>query len=418
MKIIKIALLTICALSTHAPEALGGTLFDLIEKNKIEEVQKYLEKLDNDEVNQVNENGGTSLCWACHKGNLEMVKLLLKNGAKESVNKANTWGKAPLYWACLNNNLEMVELLLKNGAKDSVNKVDDNRVTPLYCACYNNNLKMVELLLNNGAKDSVNRANNNEETPLYWACYKDNLEIVKLLLNNGAKESVNKVDKDRETPLYRACWRNNLKMVELLLKNGADATAGALGKKAIETICSSKWTTAGRKKLLMSLLSVPEAGAETETEEPQKSRIFKELVVSSLAENMQQNSTVAPIISSNDGLRKYTGIANPEQVINQIETAVRLLLFTPFATVAKKPAHLWPIVVGSNSAMGIEKLVFRLSLRQLKAEFSLTHEHLMFLRNLQKVVPAYTKTDGKIVIPAKTMRKLCDLWFKFEYNNQ
>ena len=240
----------------------------------------------------------------------------------------------------------------------------------------------------------------------------------------SAALQVNKAGVYGDTPLYLACYNNNPGIVKLLLENGADVTVGDSGKKAIERICSSEWTTENRKKLLMSLLSVPEKGAENETEEQKKSRIFKELVVSSLAENMQQSSTIAPTISSNDGLRKYTGIANPEQVINQIETVVKFYLFTPFATVAKKSAHLWPVVIGSNSTMGIEKLVFRLSLRQLKAEFGITHEHLMFLRNLQKsasrvvVICGKRKRDGKIVIPAKTMRKLCDLWFKFEYNNQ
>ena len=348
MKIIKIALFTICALSAYAPEALGGVLLDLVKTNKIEEVQEYIEEQGNGEVNQANKYEETPLYWACYRNNLEIVKLLLKNGAKESVNKAGEY----------------------------------------------------------------------EETPLYWACYRNNLEIVKLLLKNGAKESVNKAGVYGDTPLYLACYNNNPGIVKLLLENGADVTVGDSGKKAIERICSSEWTTENRKKLLMSLLSVPEKGAENETEEQKNSRLFKELVVSSLAENMQQSSTVAPRVSSNDGLRKYTGIANPEQVINQIETVVKFYLFTPFATVAKKSAHLWPVVIGSNSTMGIEKLVFRLSLRQLKAEFGITHEHLMFLRNLQKSAQAYVKTGGKIVIPAKTMRKLCDLWFKFEYNNQ
>ena len=514
MKIIKIALFTICALSAYAPEALGGVLLDLVKTNKIEKVREYLQEYlekqvdlsesfffyaafsnfflkpysideDNnkeemsrsfrfacrnnnpeivklllkngakDSVNKAStKHGKTPLYWACWNNNLEIVKLLLDNGAKESVNKANAYGKTPFYWACWENNPEVIKLLLENGAKDSVNKVDNYGESPLYWVCYKDNLEMVKLLLDNGAKDSVNKAGNDGRTPLYWACHNNNLEIVKLLLDNGAKESVNRVDdegytplycaclknnpeivklllengakesvnkagNDGRTPLYWACWRNNLEMVKLLLENGADATTGVSGKKAIERICSSKWTTENRKKLLMSLLSIPEKGDENETEEQKNSRIFKELVVSSLAENMQQSSTIAPTIPSNDGLRKYTGIANPEQVINQIETVVKFYLFTPFATVAKKSAHLWPVVIGSNSSSGIQKLIFRLSLRQLKAEFGLTYDNVQFLRNLQKSAQeVYVKMGGKIVIPAKTMRKLCDLWFKFEYNNQ
>jgi len=490
MKIIKIALFTICALSAYAPEALGGVLLDLVKTNKIEEVQEYIEEQGNGEVNQANKYEETPLYWACYRNNLEIVKLLLKNGAKESVNKAGEYEETPLYWACYRNNLEIVKLLLKNGAKESVNKAGVYGDTPLYLACYNNNPEIVKLLLDNGAKESVNKASTkHEKTPLYWACYNNNLEIVKLLLENGVKDSVNKADNDGYTPLYLACWNNNpeivkllldygakesvnkantygktplywacsnnnlemvklllkngakesvnkagndgetslywvcvknyLEMVKLLLENGADATTGVSGKKAIERICSSEWTIENRKKLLMSLLSVPEKGDENETEEQKNSRIFKELVVSSLAENMQQSSTIAPTISSNDGLHKSELVSNPEQVINQIETVVKFYLFTPFATVAKKPAHLWPVVIGSNSSSGIQKLIFRLSLRQLKAEFGLTYDNVQFLRNLQKSAQeVYVKMGGKIVIPAKTMRKLCDLWFKFEYNNQ
>ena len=453
MKIIKIALFTICALSAYAPEALGGKLFDLVDANKIEDVQKYIEEQGNGEVNQANKDEKTPLYWACYHNNLEIVELLLKNGAKESVNKAGNFGHTPLYWACwnnnpeivkllldngakesvnkantyektplycacFNNNPEIVKLLLENGAKESVNKANTYEKTPLYCACFNNNPEIVKLLLENGAKESVNKANKNGETPLWRACYKDNLEMVKLLLENGAKESVNKAGNDGRTPLYWACWRNNLEMVKLLLENGADATTGVSGKKAIERICSSKWTTENRKKLLMSLLSVPEKGAENETEEQKKSRIFKELVVSSLAENMQQSSTIAPTISSNDGLHKSELVSNPEQVINQIETVVKFYLFTPFVRAPQKQDYLWPVVIGDKGSVGLEKSLFSLSLQRLKIGFGITHEHLMFLRNLQKSAQAYVKMGGKIVIPAKTMRKLCDLWFKFEYNNQ
>jgi len=389
MKIIKIALFTICALSAYAPDVLGGTLLDLVKEDKIEEVQKYLEEQGNGEVNQANKDGETPLWRACWNNNLEIVKLLLENGAKESVNKADNGGYTPFYWACYKDNLEIVKLLLENGAKESVNKADNGGYTPFYWACWNNNLEMMKLLLKNGAKDSVNKADN-----FGW------------------------------TPLYNACQTNNLEIVKLLLDNGADATTGVSGKKAIERICSSKWTTENRKKLLMSLLSIPEKGDENETEEQKNSRIFKELVVSSLAENMQQSSTIAPTISSNDGLHKSELVSNPEQVINQIETVVKFYLFTPFVRAPQKQDYLWPVVIGDKGSVGLEKSLFSLSLQRLKIGFGITHEHLMFLRNLQKsasrvvVICGKRKRDGKIVIPAKMMRKLCDLWFKFEYNNQ
>lgn len=148
----------------------------------------------------VNEDGFSSLMFACMAGSFKTAELLLKHGA--NINKQNEWGMTALGSAALGTNgrelvLEMlendygikahihesprhsaiVEMLITNGA--NVNPVVPDGRTPLFCACGNGDISMVQTLLKNGAKIDIKTQDG--RTPVSSALEEGHTVIVKML---------------------------------------------------------------------------------------------------------------------------------------------------------------------------------------------------------------------------------------------
>src|SRR3989339_225076 len=179
--------------------------------------------------------------------------------------------------------------------------------------------KQVEEFLENGGKQEINTPITNnwapQWTPLYLACNFNNLGIVEILLKNGANP--NTLSNGGKTPLYIACCYESLPMIELLLKYGADATLTSNnGESPLSTICT--WRIKERKELLMML--IPSA-----KNLPQNTKTFIELVISTLADQIQESSTIAPKVPQNDGLFRSPVVENPGQKIACIEEFTKIL---------------------------------------------------------------------------------------------
>ncbi len=256
-----------------------------------------------------------ALSYACQYNNFEEVQRLLDNDAKPFINTPNKAGRTPFWLACFNKNFKIIKLLLKNGAKPNIPLND-----LLHPAYGQNDFEMVEFLLKNGA--NPNTQDKNKQTLFLLAYTHNDLKMIKLLLQNGINPNTQYIlDK---TMLYRAADKKNVELVTLLLKNGADATIKATnGKTPISIICSNKWTTKQRKQLLMSLIP-------TEKNLPQNANIFIELVIATLAEEMQKDATVAPKVPLTDTLFTMTNVTeDPTKEIARIEKFVKTLLFEP-----------------------------------------------------------------------------------------
>jgi len=239
-------------------------------------------------IDELDNDGETSLIKAIKKSSLEEVSALIKAGA--NVNKADINTETPLHWAAYSKNLEIAKLLIHN--KANINATNCKRYTAIFYALFVNNLEMLELLYANGAdlhtkaffdgtllhfaangstKEivqfcidhnlDINARSINKETPLAWAMYGKKPELIELLTKNGAtikdvfdiwgnsildaallennSESVKKLlacgaDILSKNPMGRTCLhtavspaneRINLAMVELLVSFGADVNA-------------------------------------------------------------------------------------------------------------------------------------------------------------------------------------------------
>jgi len=171
----------------------------------------------------------TALQFAKLNDRLEVVRMLLDMGA--DVVRANNEGQTTLLYACRRGHLDVVRLLLEDGT--DVNRVDNEGRTPLLYACealeLRHRLEVVRMLLNGGA--DLNTANNDGMTPLHWACLEGRLEVSRLLLDRGADVTVcvsNRANRHYEmAALHYACYWGHLELVKRLLELGAspDITA-------------------------------------------------------------------------------------------------------------------------------------------------------------------------------------------------
>ncbi|XP_066273831.1 ankyrin repeat family A protein 2-like [Branchiostoma lanceolatum] len=103
------------------------------------------------DMNEVDENGLTSLMWASSHGQVGVTVFLLENGG--SVHQATREGETALSFACCKGHVEIVQALLKAGA--DVNAFDWNGGTPILYAIHANHPKCVQLLLSHGADMTV-----------------------------------------------------------------------------------------------------------------------------------------------------------------------------------------------------------------------------------------------------------------------
>jgi ankyrin repeat protein len=106
-------------------------------------------------VNDLDENGATSLHLACAEGQAGVVSFLIDN--KADINAKDHGGSTPLLHAAKAKNKTIVELLLEHGA--NAKTANQNGDYPLAWAAYSGHDDMVELLL--ARKVNVNARNNN-----------------------------------------------------------------------------------------------------------------------------------------------------------------------------------------------------------------------------------------------------------------
>ncbi|XP_059168436.1 putative ankyrin repeat protein RF_0381 [Physella acuta] len=167
------------------------------------------------DVNLINSNDKTALCYSVENGFVEIVKLLVDNGT--DVN--STTFTTPLHESCKRRSFELVKILVEAGA--DVNKKDISGDSPLCISAERGKIDIVKFLVQNGADVNIGKT-----PPLFYACDKGYFEIKKYLIDAGAVEILRNVNYTvspyGETALLCAASRGYSNIVELLLQYGAD----------------------------------------------------------------------------------------------------------------------------------------------------------------------------------------------------
>uniref|UniRef100_A0A8C6XP79 Uncharacterized protein n=1 Tax=Naja naja TaxID=35670 RepID=A0A8C6XP79_NAJNA len=185
------------------------TVFDLVRKGILSDLEKALNLTDVNATNSANE---TLLHVAATHGHLEIIDYLISKGAKLEV-KDNK-GRTPLHRAAEKGHDKAVNRLLQAGA--NMYSLDQEGRTPFHLA--NQNHDLVQVLLKNGAL--VDARDERGQTALSYAVSQGHEKTVKVLLEGGAK-----VDSRNQTPLHVAAIYNRGALVDLLIEGGAKIDA-------------------------------------------------------------------------------------------------------------------------------------------------------------------------------------------------
>ena len=171
-------------------------------------------------LSAVDDQGYTSLHWACALGHNEVVKYLLNHNTCRnrflgigSMSIQLSFNQTPLMTAAKFNNTQIVELLLERNIY-RVNEKDFVLMTALHFAAESGALDAVRLLITKGAE--INSTSLIGNSSLMYAAQNGHYQIVELLINYRANVSI--VNKSYQSAVDLALKNDNHKIVALLLR--------------------------------------------------------------------------------------------------------------------------------------------------------------------------------------------------------
>ena len=205
-------------MSKQNQDMLNGALFEALEANDLDAVQRALE--DGAHVHARSEFYGTPLHAA---KTAEIAQLLIQNGA--DVHAIDGLNRTPLHSV---KTAEVAEVLIRNGT--DVHAIDGSNRTPLH---YLKTADVAEVLIRNGA--DVHAIDGRNRTPL---CYARRVEIAKVLIEKGADANFEDVfkntpimiiaqgDNDTEVIKYIASLKDEkgLPVIDINHQNNGDVT--------------------------------------------------------------------------------------------------------------------------------------------------------------------------------------------------
>lgn len=203
--------------------------------------------LEHGNVNIVDSNGMSLLCYAIKLQSNDAVQILLRSYI--DVDLADQKGNTSFHYAVLYNRLNYLRVLMTTSGNPMQKNLDGH--TPLYLACRYRKEKMIDLYLEKYKLDMGEKDINEEticmafvrakaplllkkyggfenwleepnyigNTPLLIAAEKDSLTMAEFILEYPV--FINTKNHMNETALFYAVRNRNEKMIDLLLKHGA-----------------------------------------------------------------------------------------------------------------------------------------------------------------------------------------------------
>ena len=229
-------------------------LFDLMKKNKWDELIKQIESNKEINVNIRDENNNYLITYAVMYNKKDIIKILIDNGAKIDVLDSedrtilylpikflyndillylleindNTIGvnitdikdktnKTALHYAIRNKNLFAIEQLLKYGSNPHI--IDNNGYTALHYAIFTRNINICKMIIK--YVNNINVRCSTGETSLHIATNLQLTDICELLIDNKIDPNIQ--DNTHEfTAMHYATNLNSLKLLKLYIDNGGD----------------------------------------------------------------------------------------------------------------------------------------------------------------------------------------------------
>ena len=192
-------------------------LFEMIDKKYQIQICNLLIKSGVD-MELINRNGFTPLCYASKIGDTNIFKFLLKLEKRYNFYDHLSESKStPLIEAIKNNNLDIVKVLIKFKKSEIYYKDEIGNCALLY-ACKIGNLDIVKLLLKKNNYKSINIL---KETILICALKSGNKDLVNYLLKNTDVD-INCSDIYNNTALNLVCGLGYIDQLQILLDKGVD----------------------------------------------------------------------------------------------------------------------------------------------------------------------------------------------------
>jgi len=185
-------------------------LFKSVQDENINIVKELIEEYDVD-INEISDNGDTSLIYSVKNENMEMIEFLIENGANP--NQEDDFGRTPISYAVEKENLLILKYLIDHGAEFDITS---NKI--LLFAIKLGNLEIMQYLIDAGV--DINKCSNHGTTPLIFTIEQGNDELVEFLIDNGA--DANERDYYGHTPLIKSIVIGNVTLVNYLLEHGAN----------------------------------------------------------------------------------------------------------------------------------------------------------------------------------------------------
>lgn len=101
----------------------GRTLVDFVQDGNLLEVEKFLNRLKGDEINELDDLGMGLLHWSTDRGHIELLKTLLEHPSI-NINLQDSDGQTALHYASSCGHMDCIEILLNSGADRSILDTD------------------------------------------------------------------------------------------------------------------------------------------------------------------------------------------------------------------------------------------------------------------------------------------------------
>ena len=187
---------------------------ELLLNSKKGDKEKVLELLSNNsiDINFQNENGWSSLHFACDEGNLKIVDILIK--FKIDLNLITNEKKTSLHLSVMRGYFDISKLLIENGA--DINCLDNEKNLPIHICAMEGHNELLNYLLEKNSKN-INEKNLFGKTALDLATKNNTKLIIKKFIKlNKEKEESNINNSDKKKIINYSCKNSETKITKYI----------------------------------------------------------------------------------------------------------------------------------------------------------------------------------------------------------